>query len=87
MFSYLDKQIHLNKQESLFVVDLESVSLFNSYGLKTIANDEARYKKTPFLFLIASLNRNEALDWANEKYSFENKIKIGDWTVYKFNNL
>ncbi len=77
----------MEKGENLFVVDLESVSLFNSYGLETIAKDDSRYKKTPFLFLIASLNRNEALNWANEKLVFENKTKLGDWTVYKFVDL
>ena len=65
-------------------MDLESVSLFNSYGLNVIANDEKRYKKTPFLFLIASLNRNEALKWADENFQYENKIKKGAWMVYKF---
>ena len=48
---------------------------------------EKRYQKTPFLFLIASLNRNEALKWADENFKYENKIKTGSWMVYKFKNL
>ncbi|MBR6298518.1 MAG: hypothetical protein IKR34_04675 [Candidatus Gastranaerophilales bacterium] len=77
----------IKKGENLFIVDLESVSMFNSAGLNAIARDEKRYQKTPFLFLIASLNRNEALKWADENFKYENKIKTGSWMVYKFKNL
>ena len=55
--------------------------------IKSIASDDNKYRKTPFLFLIASLNRNEALKWADSKFTFENKIKTGAWMVYKFNNI
>ena len=68
-------------------MDLESVSLFNEYGIKTILEDKNRYKKTPFLFLMASLSRNEAIKWANERFVYKNKNKKGAWTVYEFVNL
>lgn len=52
IFSYLDNKIlkNIKKNENLFIVDLESVSLFNSYGLNILSNDETKYKKHRFFF-------------------------------------
>jgi hypothetical protein len=82
----LDKNIlkDIKKGDKLFIVDLESVSLFNEYGIETVLKDEKRYKKTPFLFLIASLNRNEAIKWADSRFVYKDKIKTGAWMVYRF---
>ena len=43
-----------------------------------------RYKEIPFLYLIASYSRNEAMDWAIKNFSYEGKIKKGAWIIYKF---
>ncbi|MBQ8635805.1 hypothetical protein IJ425_06605 [bacterium] len=49
-----------------------------------IVSDDEKYKKTPFLFLIASLVRNEVMDCANDNLKYIGKTKIGSWVVYSF---
>ena len=38
----------------------------------------------PFLYLVTSYYRNQAISWADEKYNFEDKKETGSWMVYKF---
>lgn len=74
----------MKKGESLFVVDLTSVSIFNESYLKELANNNEKYKQTPFLYLLFSYTRNFAMNWANKNFSYEQKRKKGSWLVYKF---
>ena len=77
----------MNKGEKLFVVDLESVSIFSNTDLKALAQEEQKYKKTPFLYLIASYVRNKSLYWAHENLKFNDKILTGSWMVYSFEKI
>ena len=74
----------MKKGENLFVVDLESVSFFNSERLRNIALDSSRYEKIPFLFLVASYLKNSSLSWANSRLKFQEDKNIGSWHIYKF---
>ncbi len=74
----------MKKGERLFIVDLTSVSLFDSPSLSNIAKDEIRYKKIPFLYLISSYIRNSVLDIAYLKLDYVNKKDTYDWTIYEF---
>ena len=74
----------MKKGQKLFVVDLESVSLYSDEQMKNLLSDEEKYKKTPFLFLIASYMRNKSLDWAARNLLYQGKIKTGSWMVYSF---
>ena len=77
----------MKKGESLFVVDLTTVSLFNENYLTSLAKDETKYKKTPFLYLVSSYVRNYSLSWASDNLAFMQKIKKGSWMIYKFTLL
>ena len=74
----------MKKGEKLFVVSLDTVSLFPPENLKRIALDDEKYKKTPFLYLISSFVRNESLAWAYKNLSYVDKREIGSWIVYCF---
>lgn len=74
----------MKKGQKLFVVDLESVSLYSEEQMKNLLSDEKKYNKTPFLFLIASYMRNRTLDWAARNLLYKGKIKTGSWMVYSF---
>lgn len=76
----------MKKGENLFIVDLESVSFFNQETLNRLTKENNRYKEIPFLYLIASYSRNEAMNWAIKNFSYEGKIKKGAWMIYKFKN-
>ena len=82
----LNKEIlsDMKKGQKLFIVDLESVSLYSDEQMKNLLSDEEKYNKTPFLFLIASYMRNRTLDWAASNLMFQGKIKKGYWMVYSF---
>ena len=77
----------MQKGEKLFVVDLESVSLFSNSGLKKLAQNDEKYEKTPFLYLIASYNRNKSLIWAHRHLKFKKRIKKGSWMIYSFEKV
>ena len=66
------------------MVDLESVSLFPKETMRTILDNDVEYKKTPFLFLMASYVRNEAMDWASEYFKYIDKRQKGSWMIYCF---
>jgi len=51
--------------------------------LKTVSDND-KYYKMPFLYLIASYSRNQAINWADKKYRYIEKRKTGSWMVYKF---
>ena len=70
--------------ERLFIVDLTSVSLFDKESLKSIAENEIKYKKIPFLYLISSYVRNSVIDVANSKLSYVKKKQLYSWTIYEF---
>ena len=74
----------MKEGENLFIVNLESVSLFPPENLKNIANSDEKYKKTPFLYLISSYARNKSLDWARNKMEYVGKKETGSWIVYNF---
>ena len=74
----------MKKNEKLFIVNLDSVSLFPPENLKRIAKDEQKYKNTPFLYLISSYVRNESLHWAYQNLNYKGKIEKGSWSVYCF---
>ena len=83
--AWLDSKFkNLKKGEKLFVVDLETVSLFPPENLERIAMDNEKYKKTPFLYLIASYSRNKSLDWASRNLNYSGKIQKGSWVIYSF---
>ena len=77
----------MKKGEKLFIVDLETVSLFSNARLKNLAQNDEKYKKTPFLYLIASYNRNKSLIWAHQNLKFEKRIKKGSWMIYSFKKV
>ena len=74
----------MKKGQKLFIVDLESVSLYSDEQMKNLLSDEGKYNKTPFLFLIASYMRNKSLDWAARNLLYQGKIKTGSWMIYSF---
>lgn len=76
----------LNKNDNLFIVDLESVSFLDDERIVTIASDDKEYHKMPFLYLVSSYLRNQAIMWASEKYRYIEKKQTGSWMVYKFIN-
>ena len=81
----LDKQFsNTKKGQKLFIVDLESVSFYNQETLNKIASNDELYKKTPFLYLIASYTRNGAMEWANKNYKYLSKKQAGSWMIYCF---
>jgi len=76
----------LKKGEKLFVVDLESVSIFPDENLYNLAKSE-RYKKTPFLYLVSSYVRNKSLDHIYENLKYISKKQTGSWMVYCFEKV
>lgn len=77
----------MKKGEKLFVVDLETVSLFSDNDMKRILKDENLYLDTPFLYLIASYSRNKSLYWAYSNLEYKNRLKKGSWMVYSFEKV
>ena len=74
----------MKKGEKLFIVDLESVSIFSQKRLDEILFNEEEYKKTPFLYLISSYSRNRALEFADDNLNYIGKTKAGSWMIYSF---
>ncbi|MBR2069018.1 MAG: hypothetical protein IJ877_04565 [Candidatus Gastranaerophilales bacterium] len=80
----MENVFQLKKGESLFLVDLESVTFLNEDSIIKTASVDEKYFKMPFLYMISSYMRNQAINWANEKYVYQGKKKIGSWMIYKF---
>lgn len=74
----------MKKNEKIFVVDLETVSIYSDENISNIIKDEKKYKNTPFLYLITSLTRNLAMDKLASELTYIEKTKIGSWMVYSF---
>ena len=49
-----------------------------------VLNNDEYYKKTAFLYLMASYVRNEAMDWASENFKYIDKRQKGSWMIYCF---
>ena len=77
----------MKKGEKLFVVDLESVSLYSQQQLFNLASDDKKYYSIPFLYLIASYSRNKALEWADTRLEYIKKKQTGSWTIYCFEKI
>ncbi len=74
----------MKKGESLFIIDLTTVSIFNQEYLKKLSEEDEKYKKTPFLYLLFSYARNHSMNWANKNLNYADKRKKGSWIIYKF---
>lgn len=74
----------LKRGEKLFIVDLETVSIFPPENLVRVVEDKEKYPKTPFLYLISSYVRNKSLDFAKDNLKYQGKIQKGAWMVYSF---
>jgi len=74
----------MKKGEKLFIIDLTSVSFFNSDRLKNISNNENEYNKIPFLYLISSYLKNSAISIAYDRLKFIDKKSNYDWDIYSF---
>lgn len=82
----MDEFLSLKDGESLYIIDLETVSFLNEKTLIEKASDDEKYYKMPFLYLIAAYVRNQAIKWADKKYTYIEKKNIGNWMIYKFQN-
>ncbi len=74
----------MSKGDNLFIVDLTTVSFFNSERLKNIASNEEEYKRIPFLFLVSSYLKNSAISIAYSRMKYIDKKTIYSWDIYKF---
>lgn len=74
----------MKKGEKLFIVDLETVSIFSYSDLINILSDDKKYKETPFLYLISSYVRNKSLSWAYGNLNFKEKKLKNSWMIYSF---
>ena len=84
--AFLDKNIFskIKKGERFFLVDFSPVTFFNSTELKNIAQDDAKFKKVPFLYLVFSYIKNYVTEQANTLLSFKD-VKDGyAWRIYIF---
>lgn len=77
---------NLQQNEKLFIVDLESVSIFPDENLINLTQGE-RYKKTPFLYLISSYMRNKSIYYANKNLKYIAKKQTGSWMIYCFEKI
>ncbi len=74
----------LEPGESLFVVDLTSVSFFPMEVINNITRDEKAYKNTPLLYLVMSYIKNYSLEKLNSALVYEGYQDTGSWRIYKF---
>lgn len=74
----------MKKGEKLFVVDLESVSIFSPKKIEEILSDEKTYLETPFLYLITSLSRNLTMNCVSQNLNYLEKKETGSWMIYAF---
>ena len=63
---------------------MQTVSILNKQTVADIASDDNRYYKMPFLYLVSSYVRNQAMEWADKKYNYLEKKDTGSWVIYKF---
>ena len=83
--SWLKENIgNLKKGQKLFIVDLETVSIFPPQNLLRVVSDKQKYEKTPFLYLISSYVRNKSLDFASKNLTYLDKKRKGSWQIYCF---
>jgi len=74
----------MKKGDRIGILFLESVSFLSNEKIQEIVDDDEKYKKTPFIFLVFSSLKNSIL------YSFKNDFKIdsitqsGDWSLFVF---
>lgn len=73
----------MQQGEKLFIVDLTTVSFFDSKTLKNIASSNV-YKKTPFLYLVSSYMKNSAIASAGNRLKLVDKKTSYDWDIYMF---
>ncbi len=74
----------LKPGDSLFVVDLTSVSFFPMDVINNIAKDENAYKNTPLLYLVMSYIKNYSLEKLYSTLVYKGYQDTGSWRIYKF---
>lgn len=77
----------LNKGDKLFIVELKTVSFFDERRLENIVLDDEQYNRIPFLYLVSSYAKNQALKESKEKLSYKGHWDSGSWRVYLFERV
>ncbi len=85
----LNKEIlkDLKPGQSVVMLVLDSVAFYPPDTVKEITNNEKRYEKEPFLFLVFSYIKSQIFDVLSQNMSVTNYEKKGNWMIMKFTKL
>ena len=82
VLSYINNNFinNMKKGDRLGIVILDSVSFFRNQELQNIVDNEEKYRKTPFIFLIFSSLRNSAIYVCKKQLKLDTITHAGYWT-------
>lgn len=74
----------MKKGDKLAIVLLKSVSFFDDAEMKKITSNVATYYKTPFLFMVFSYIKNNAITVSAKHLKLKMILENGDWVLVVF---
>lgn len=78
---------NIKPNQSVFVVMLDSVSMYSPKDMETIVKDDYLYQKTPIMYLIFSYIKNRTFIDLSKSLAVTRYEKMGDWSIVKFTKL
>jgi len=73
--------------QQVFVVMLDSVSMYSAEDIKRISNDNYLYEKVPIMYLIFSYVKDRVFRDLSKSLAVTRYEKMGDWSVIRFTKL
>lgn len=91
--SYLDYVLRdsilskVKEGQNVFVIVPNSVAIYSSNDIKSIANDNYRYEHTPLLYLVFSYAKNRVFYDLLQGLAVTRYEDLGDWSLVRFTKL
>ena len=86
-YSYDHFKTPLKKGDRLGLIYLNNVAFLSVEEVKNIAQDEKRYNKTPFIFLVFSSLKNNIMYSVKNEFKIDSITQSGDWTLIVYEKI
>jgi len=83
----LSNELSLQKNSSVVLIILDSVSFYSPDNFEKIIGNSALYYRTPFLFLVFSYLKKETFEYFVKNLAVTQIERKGMWTLVKFTKL
>lgn len=78
---------NMKKGDRIGIITLDSVSFLSNKDIKDVLDDEKRYHKAQYIFMVFSALKNSLYSSFKDKYIIETITQAGSWTLVVFQKV